>query len=70
MPIPDDIMGSAVIGRERKRGMALGREEGLAEGILESERRHPAANRQAIWDGPHGREGTSGRDVRRATRTG
>jgi predicted transposase YdaD len=47
MPILDDIMDSAVIGRERKRGMALGREEGLvegrekglAEGRLEGERR-------------------------------
>jgi hypothetical protein len=32
MPILDDIMDHEVIGRERKRGMALGREEGLIEG--------------------------------------
>ena len=38
MPILDDIMDSAVIGRERKRGIALGREEGRTEGRLEGER--------------------------------
>jgi len=39
MPILDDIMDHEVIGRERKRGIALGREEGLAEGRMEGERR-------------------------------
>jgi hypothetical protein len=39
MPILDDIMDHEVIGRERKRGMALGREEGLAEGLVAGERR-------------------------------
>ena len=39
MPILDDIMDHKVIGRERKRGIALGRAEGLAEGVAEGERR-------------------------------
>jgi hypothetical protein len=32
MPILDDIMDHEVLGRERKRGIAPGRAEGLAEG--------------------------------------
>jgi hypothetical protein len=39
MPVPDDIMDHEVIGRERKRGIAPGREEGLAEGLAAGERR-------------------------------
>ena len=39
MPILDDIMDHEVLGRERKRGIALGRAEGLAEGLSEGERR-------------------------------
>ncbi len=43
MPISDDIMDHEVIGRERRRGMALGRaearEEGRAEGRLEGTRK-------------------------------
>jgi predicted transposase YdaD len=35
MPILDDIMDHEVLGRERKRGIALGRAEGLAEGLAE-----------------------------------
>jgi hypothetical protein len=38
MPILDDIMDHEVLGRERKRGIALGRAEGVAEGLA-SERR-------------------------------
>jgi predicted transposase YdaD len=39
MPILDDIMDHEVIGRERRRGMALGREEGREEGLRDGERR-------------------------------
>jgi predicted transposase YdaD len=39
MPILDDIMDHEVLGRERKRGIALGRAEGKAEGMAEGERR-------------------------------
>ena len=35
MPILDDIMDHEVLGRERKRGIALGREKGLEEGLAE-----------------------------------
>ena len=35
MPILDDIMDHEVLGRERKRGIALGREEGREEGLAE-----------------------------------
>ncbi len=35
MPILEDIMDHEIIGRERKRGMAIGREEGRAEGKAE-----------------------------------
>ncbi len=34
MPILDDIMDHKVIGRERKRGMEIGRVEGVHEGEL------------------------------------
>jgi predicted transposase YdaD len=35
MPILDDIMDHEVLGRERRRGIALGREKGLEEGLAE-----------------------------------
>jgi predicted transposase YdaD len=35
MPITEDIMEHEIIGRERKFGMALGREEGREEGLVE-----------------------------------
>jgi predicted transposase YdaD len=35
MPILEDIMDHEIIGRERKRGMAIGRDEGKREMILE-----------------------------------
>jgi len=38
MPILDDIMDHEVIGRERRRGMALGREQGREEGREEGRR--------------------------------
>ncbi len=38
MPILEDIMEHEIIGRERKRGMVIGREEGLQEGREEGER--------------------------------
>jgi predicted transposase YdaD len=38
MPILDDIMDHKVLGRERKRGIALGLAEGLARGRAEGER--------------------------------
>lgn len=37
MPILDDIMDHEVLGRERRRGIALGRVEGREEGRLEGE---------------------------------
>src|SRR5262249_39602109 len=39
MPILDDIMDHGIIGRERKKGMEIGRAEGLAEGEAIGERR-------------------------------
>ena len=39
MPILNDIMDHEVIGRERKIGIALGREEGMQKGLQTGERR-------------------------------
>jgi len=39
MPILEDIMDHEIIGRERKRGIAIGREEGRQEGRQEGERK-------------------------------
>ena len=36
MPLLDDIMDNKVLGRERKLGMAIGREEGFHEGQLKT----------------------------------
>jgi predicted transposase YdaD len=38
MPILNDIMDHKVIGRERKRGIAMGLEEGRSEGIVQGKR--------------------------------
>jgi len=39
MPILDDIMDNEVLGRERKRGIELGKVEGRVEGRVEGERK-------------------------------
>ncbi len=36
MPILDDIMDDEVLGRERKRGIAMGLEKGLEQGLKEA----------------------------------
>ncbi len=37
MPLLDDIMDNKVLGRERRRGIEIGREEGLHEGLQKGE---------------------------------